>query len=140
MLPREGRRSIIRIVHPKFTVSVIGMITNQAGEVLLLDHVLRPHSGWGPPGGFIAKDEQPEAALRREIREETGLELRDVSLYRCRTLGRHVEVIFRATAVGEAVVSSREITTLGWFAVEDMPPEMSLDLQFVIRDALRRVE
>jgi len=137
ILPREGRRSITRIVHPKFTVSVTGIITNEADEVLLLDHVLRPQSGWGPPGGFIAKDEQPETALRREIREETGLELRDVSLHRCRTLGRHVEVIFRATAVGEAVVSSREITTLGWFAVEEMPPEMSLDLQFVIRDALR---
>jgi ADP-ribose pyrophosphatase YjhB (NUDIX family) len=33
---------------------------------------------WGIPGGKIKWGEPSEAALRREIREETGLEVRDI--------------------------------------------------------------
>jgi ADP-ribose pyrophosphatase YjhB (NUDIX family) len=84
------------------------------------------------------KGEQPDAALRREIREETGLELADITLYRCRTLRRHIEIIMMARGIGEAEVKSREITELGWFDVDDLPPEMSLDQQFLIRGALLR--
>ena len=104
--------------------------------MLLLDHVLRPASGWGIPGGFIERGEQPDAALVRELMEETGLALRNVSFYRMRTLGRHVEVIYTATGIGEASVRSFEIKRLAWFAVEDIPSEMGLDQQFLIRRAL----
>src|ERR1043165_2050412 len=108
VLPKQVRTFITRRVQPKFTVSVTGIVTNDKGEVLLLDHVLRPRSGWGPPGGFIDRAEQPEAALRREIKEETTLDLADVRLLRARTFRRHVEIIFTARGVGEARVVSRE--------------------------------
>jgi ADP-ribose pyrophosphatase YjhB (NUDIX family) len=140
LMPRGMRTWLARRAQPKFTVSAGGIITNEESEVLLLDHVLRPASGWGVPGGFLAAGEQPEAAFRREVMEETGLELKDVRLYRMRTLRRHIEIIYLAEGVGEARVLSREIKRLGWFAVEDMPPEMGLDQQFLIRRALTRDE
>jgi len=135
-MPHQARTLVARSVQVKFTVSAAGVITNENGEVLLLNHVLRPVSGWGVPGGFLNAGEQPEAAFRREIREETGLELRDVTIYRTRTLKQHIEIIFLAKGVGEASVKSGEITELGWFAVENMPKEMSLDQQFLIRNIL----
>jgi len=135
-MPRGARTWTARSIQVKFTVSAAGVITNEKGEVLLLNHVLRPESGWGVPGGFLNFGEQPEAAFRREIHEETGLELRDVKIYRARTLKRHIEIIFLAKAVGEASVQSREITELGWFTVETMPKEMSLDQQFLVRKIL----
>lgn len=122
-----------RIFQPKFTVSAAAIVFNDEGKVLLLDHILRPHSGWGVPGGFIDAYEQPEAALRRELKEETGLDLNDVSLYRCRTIKKHIEIIFTARAIGEAVVGSREIRQLKWVSLDDMPPEMSLDQQFLVK-------
>ncbi len=131
---------LARRIQTKFTVSAGGIITNERGEVLLLDHVLRPASGWGVPGGFVAAGEQPEAAFRREVMGETGLELTNVRFYRRRTLRRHIEIIYLADGVGEAQVLSREIKRLGWFAVEDMPPEMGLDQQFLIRKALKEEE
>jgi len=134
--PRGVRRWLTRRAEANFTVSAAAIVTNDAGEVLLLDHVLRPHSGWGLPGGFINRGEQPEDAVRREIREETGLELKNVELVRVRTLDRHVEIIFRAVGVGTPRVLSREIIELGWFAVEAMPPDMALDQQFIIRKIL----
>jgi ADP-ribose pyrophosphatase YjhB (NUDIX family) len=136
VLPKQVRIFIARRVQPTFTVSVTGIVTNERGEVLLLDHVIRPKSGWGPPGGFIGRGEQPEAALRREIKEETTLDLKDVRLVRARTLNRHVEIIYTARAVGEAHASSREIRELRWFHPDAMPQDMGLDLQFAIRNAL----
>lgn len=135
-LPRPARTAITRSVQPKFTVSAAGIVFNKEGRVLLLDHVLRPHSGWGLPGGFVEAYEQPEAALRRELKEETDLDLRDVSVYKCRTFKRHIEIVFIAKGVGEAFVKSREIKQLIWAGVEDMPSEMSLDLQFLIKKVL----
>ena len=136
VMPRGMRTWLARRFHTHFTVSAGGIIINERGEVLLLDHVLRPASGWGVPGGFVAKGEQPEAAFRREVVEETGLELSNVRMYRMRTLRRHIEIIFLADGVGEAKVGSREIKRLGWFAVDDIPKEMGLDIQFMIHLAL----
>lgn len=136
LLPRRARQTAARVAQVKFTASAAGIITNDRGQVLLLNHLLRPLSGWGVPGGFFEAGEQAEAALRRELREETGIALTDVRLYRCRTFRRHLEVMFLAVAVGEPEVKSREIIELGWFDIDDMPPEMNLDQQFVIRRAL----
>jgi len=136
-LPRKGRRWLTRRFQTQFTVSAAGVITNERGEVLLLDHLLRPTSGWGLPGGFLDAGEQPEAGLRREILEETGIELKDVSLVRARTLQRHIEMIFVGKAVGEPVVSSLEIKRLGWFELEKMPNELTADQRHLILSVLR---
>lgn len=137
LLPAWLRTRITRISQRTFTVSVAAVITNDAGQVLLLDHVLRPASGWGIPGGFIGFGEQPEDALRREVAEETGIELTDVRLYRIRTLKRHVEILFLARSVGDPTVLSREIVSLGWFTAEDLPAAMNVGQQNLIREILR---
>lgn len=121
ILPPWLRMKIIRATQQKFTVSAAVIITNDRGEVLMLNHVLRPFSGWGLPGGFVAAGEQPEAAIRREIREETGIELEGLTMFRIRTLQRHVEMLFVATADGEPTVKSREILGLGWFDITRLP-------------------
>ena len=125
ILPPWLRLRIIRTTQHKFTVSAAAVITNQAGKVLLLNHVLRPYSGWGLPGGFLGKGEQAEDAIRREIREETGIEVDQLKMFRVRTLGGHVEILFSATTNEEPEVESREIIELGWFDVESMPDQMS---------------
>lgn len=136
VMPRTMRVFVSRSVQTKFTASAAGVIVNDAGEVLLLNHFLRPVSGWGLPGGFLEASEQPEAAFRREIMEETGLELQDVVIFRVRTVTRHIEIFFKAKAVGEASVQSKEIIELGWFPPDKVPPEMSLDQQFLVKNAL----
>ena len=80
------------------------------GEVLLLKHILRPYYNWGIAGGFVNHGEQPEEALRRELREETGIELANIEMLTVRTLHRHIEIIFRADGIGEPEVKSYEIS------------------------------
>jgi ADP-ribose pyrophosphatase YjhB (NUDIX family) len=137
VLSPKSRRWLTRRFQTSFTASAAGVITNEKGQVLLLDHVLRPHSGWGVAGGFLESGEQPEEALRREVREETGLEITNIRLIRIRTLYRHLEIAFRAEAVGTPSVGSPEITDLGWFDPDEMPPEMSPSLRAFILSVVR---
>ena len=129
---------IVRATQEKFTVSVAGVITNEAGEILLLDHVLRPGCGWGFAGGFMEAHEQPEETLRREINEETNLELENIKLLRARTVNRHIEILFSAEARGEARVKSREIKSLDWFTADNLPENMPPCLRSSIKNLLNR--
>lgn len=59
----------------EYPVATVGaLIWNHRGEVLLIRTHKWSHR-WGIPGGKIRRGESCEAALRREMREETGLEL-----------------------------------------------------------------
>ena len=136
-MPHLARQKIVRATQSKFTVSVAAVVTNERGEVLLLDHVLRPGSGWGFPGGFVNAGEEPETAVRREVREETTLELENVKIIKGRTFHRHVEMIFSATPKGEAAVNSREIKSLGWFASDALPESMSVCQKAFVKSLLK---
>lgn len=137
IIPGGIRLKIIRLTQMKFTVSVAAIITDNSGKILLLEHLLRPQrSGWGIPGGFINRGEQFDDAIRREIREEVAIELFDVRIVRMRTIGRHVEVMFRASTDGIPEIRSREICSFGWFTVDSMPPEMSVVQKELIREVL----
>lgn len=135
-LPQIVRWKIIRVTQPKFTVSAAAVIINDRGEVLLLNHVIRPKSGWGLPGGFIEHGEQPDEGIRREIREETGIEMNGLRMFRVRTLGTHVEVLFRAEADGTPEIRSREIKELGWFGLAALPEKLNGAQKTLIKEVL----
>jgi NADH pyrophosphatase NudC (nudix superfamily) len=82
--------------------------------------------------------EQPEAGLRREIREEIGIELEDVELLFARSLGRlrQVEIYFRARAAGIPNPRSFEIKRAEWFTRNALPPDLSKDQIRLIDRAL----
>ncbi|CAN5444517.1 MAG: NUDIX domain-containing protein [Acidobacteriota bacterium] len=136
ILSWKTRKRIVRLTQSKFTVSVAAVIVNSKGEVLLLNHVLRAYSGWGLPGGFINHGEQPEEGIRREIREETGIELESPKLLRVRIVNTHVEILFTATAIGKPEVKSNEIIGLGWFALESLPEKMGHEQKLIIEKVL----
>ena len=137
-VPKRLRRWGVRISEPRFTVTAGAVITDDGGRVLLLNHVFRIGSGWGIPGGFIEKGEQPEEAIRRELREEIGLELERAEIAFVRTLKRprQVEIIFRCRPRGAVGRRSLEIKSAEWFALDELPPELPLDQHKLIKRAL----
>ena len=109
--------------------------------LLLLRHVLRRGSGWGVPGGFLNAGEQPAEAVRRELREETGLELDSVELALVRSLGhvRQVEIIFRCTMSAAALGGLEkgfEIDRAEWFARDALPAGLPADQRRLIERVL----
>lgn len=141
-LPALIRRRLVHSGQRRFTVTAGAMIFDDQDRILLLDHVFRPDSGWGIPGGFLNKGEQPEAALRRELREEIGIEVENVELLFARTLRqpRQIEIYFRAEARGKPEPCSFEIKQAGWFAIDALPPALSTDQRRLIQRALRPSE
>ena len=134
-LPGAIRRRLVRLGQRRFTVTVGAMLFDEAGRILLLEHVFRPDSGWGIPGGFIGAREQPEAALRRELREEIDVEIDEVQVLFVRALGRprQIEIYYRARVLGQPKPSSFEIKQAAWFAVDALPEELSNDQKRLIQ-------
>ena len=135
-LPWIVRAKIIRVTQPKFTVSAAAIITNGRGEVLLLNHVIRPKSGWGLPGGFLEHCEHADDGIRREIFEETGIKVNNLRMFRVRTLGTHIEILFTAKTSGTPEVKSREIKELAWFADGSLPEKMNSAQKALIEKVL----
>ena len=136
LLPRAARLRIVRLTQVNFTVSVAAIVVNEKREVLLLNHVLRPRSGWGYPGGFLDADESAADAIKREVIEETGIELLDLRLYRVLVRGRHVEIVFFARPSGTAKVLSPEIYELGWFSFDKLPEGTTISQKMMIGEVL----
>jgi 8-oxo-dGTP diphosphatase len=137
-LPGAFRRKIARFAQPRFTVTAGAFVFDDQGRILLLEHEFRPDSRWGIPGGFLNKREQPEEAMRRELREEVALEVDDVQFLFARTLARprQVEIHFACTTKGNPTPSSFEIRKAGWFAPDDLPDDLSQDQRRMIKRAI----
>ena len=136
--PSFLRSWMVRATQTKFTVSVGAIVINHENKVLLLDHVLRPASGWGIPGGFIDADESPVEAIKRELREEIGLEIENIEIFRIRTAARHVEILFSAHSAQQGEVQSFEIKELGWFDYKSMPERFSPIHKQIIKEVLSK--
>ena len=65
----------------EFRIIVVAIVKNDRGEYLICkmprDRGVFPGQ-WGLPGGGIEEGEKMEAALRRELREELGIEVTDI--------------------------------------------------------------
>ena len=98
-------------------VSVAAMVTNGRGEVLLVNS---PWRGWEYPGGLIEPGESFEAALKREVREESGVEIEITGFVGiCKNVERNiVNIDFTACYVGGELTTSEESTEVGWFTPE----------------------
>ena len=136
--PKALRRWTVRFSHPRFAVTAGAIVTDGHGRVLLLKHRFRPGSGWGLPGGFIEHGEQPEAGLRRELREEIGLEVERLKLFTVRAFKRpkQVEIVFMGQAVGNPDELSFEIQEASWFLPGEFPAELPRDQYDLIKRAL----
>lgn len=137
-LPGKLKRWTISLSHPRFAVTAGAVIRDDRGQVLLLKHRFRPGSGWGIPGGYINKGEQPENALRRELREEAGLELEDVAILTIRTFKKpqQVEIVFVCRAVGDPDQLNYEIQKAEWFSAEQLPKSLPKDQLEMVKRVL----
>ncbi|HEY2961970.1 MAG TPA: NUDIX domain-containing protein [Pyrinomonadaceae bacterium] len=127
----------MRLTQTRFTVTAGALVFNEAGEVLLLKHRFRSGSGWGIPGGFLELGEQPEDALRRELREEVDLEVERVEIFTSRSFKkpRQVEILFHCRANAEVKPRTMEVERAGWFSVQSLPAGLPRDQQLLIERA-----
>jgi 8-oxo-dGTP diphosphatase len=129
----------MRLTHARFTVTAGAVIFNDQKQVLLLKHRFRAGSGWGLPGGFMERGEQPIDALRRELREEIGLEVEEVEVFAARSFSKpkQVEVLFRARANASVKSLTIEVERAEWFSIDSLPEGLPRDQRGYVERAAK---
>ena len=107
----------------RYTLGVAAVILDQRGAVLLVEHAYHPRFPWGLPGGWIDADEDPAAAVLREVREELSLDARiGTVVYAARTAPNHIDIAFQCNADGDVGKLSHELLDYRWLDCESLPP------------------
>jgi ADP-ribose pyrophosphatase YjhB (NUDIX family) len=120
---------------PLLMVGAATLILDDQNRLLLMK---RSDSGcWGPPGGAVELGEVVEDAARREVLEETGLALNELSLfgvfsgpelfYRYPNGDEvyNVTIVYLTHYAGGDLRLNGEHTAWGWFAARDIPEDIS---------------
>jgi 8-oxo-dGTP pyrophosphatase MutT (NUDIX family) len=133
--------SLYRITLPRFTAGVNGVLLDDTGRVLLVEHVFHAIRPWGLPGGWVDRREEPVDCVVREFREETGIEVqvvRPILVQMGQFWGNHLDISFLLTcpAIPESLQLSAELLDYGWFPLDDLPPLHRFDWQ--VLEALQR--
>ena len=124
---------------PQHSVSVAGVILDDtSSRVLLIQR--RDNGHWEPPGGVLELDETIEDGLRREIKEETGVDINVDQLtgvYKNMSRGI-VNLVFRCEALTKALPSTPEATAVAWVPVSEVGSLMAPAYSVRVTDALAR--
>lgn|SRR5690554_4980267 len=121
----QERRETVE--YPKHIVYATGIIVNEYGEILMIKSSYRP--GWEPPGGIVELGEDTVTAVIREVKEETGYDVRITQLLSVlQNTGSpgslaKIGLVFKGEPIGGQAQTSEESTAVEWF-----PPAHALEL------------
>ncbi len=104
----------------------VGALIIEQGRLLLVRRGVIPRRGfWAMPSGFVEYDEQPRAALAREVREETGLEAAIGKVVDVFPLAdpnkKGVFLLFEARVTGGNLHPGDDVTAARWFSLDALP-------------------
>lgn len=115
---------VVRLGQSRFTAGVIGVVLNDADQILLVEHVFHPDTPWGLPGGWLEKGELPAACVKREVSEETGVEVAVICPL-CIDRGPlrgHLEIAYLCHAKNDVRALSSELLDYRWADINTLPP------------------
>jgi ADP-ribose pyrophosphatase YjhB (NUDIX family) len=120
------------VSHSNSEPTACALVVDDEGRLLLVRRAHDPHGGtWDLPGGFLEEAETPLDALRRELREETGLEIEPVEFAGASldTYGESpdapttLNLYWTARVTGGEAVAGDDASELGWFERDALPPD-----------------
>jgi NAD+ diphosphatase len=111
------------LVYPRLNPAVIVLVT-RGNEALLSRSAHFAPGMYSCQAGFVAPGESLEEAVKREVREEVGVELADIHYFGSQSwpFPNSLMIGFTATWVaGEIVCEPGEIEDARWYSLEALP-------------------
>ena len=112
------------------------LVVDVEGRVLLGRRRAEPFEGcWDIPGGFLEEGEHPLDGMRRELREETGLDVEPVEFLGAwmdryggdSTAEATLNLYWTARAVAGEPEPADDVSELHWFAPDELPDELAFE-------------
>jgi 8-oxo-dGTP diphosphatase len=124
--------------NPLLTVDVI--IETADGGIVLIERRNPPH-GWALPGGFVDYGESLEVAARREVREETGVNITSLRQFRAysdpaRDPRHHTVTVVFIAQTQEQPQAADDAKGLGVFPADRHPTPIAFDHAQILADYL----
>lgn len=126
-----------------------GVLAVREGKVLLVRRSIEPYLGcWDIPGGFLEEWELPGPGAIREMREETGLEVRLTDLFGFyvdeypyqNEHGFTLNIYFLAQVVGGEEQPGDDAAEVAWFGADELPKRIAFaHARLVLQDWVRWV-
>ena len=128
---------ITGIVRPRYRVAVAAIIFDNQGRILLCKHTYRKFHPWGLPGGGLEYREGPEDGVRREVWEETGLEVQIEKLLYAESApnNQHISLIYLCKIVDGVFQPNYEISQTEFFSMDGLPKLLPTEQALIERVA-----
>jgi 8-oxo-dGTP diphosphatase len=117
-----------------------GALVEDGSRVLLARRAEEPYKGyWDIPGGFLEEGEHPLDGLRRELREETGLEVEPLEFLGAwmdryggdSTAAATLNLYWTARSTGGDPEPADDVSELRWFERDELPARDELAFENV---------
>lgn len=126
--PAPGEQAMIcpgcgYTAYPAIAPAVIVLVT-KGGKVLLQRNTHYKGAAWTLVAGFVDAGENLEDAIRREIREEASIEVKDIRYFGSQTWPFPSNIMIGFTAEyagGELAPDGDEVVESGWFGKDELP-------------------
>jgi 8-oxo-dGTP diphosphatase len=120
------------------------MVLIEDGKILLIKRGREPFLGqWATPGGRIEEGETAEECARREMKEETGLDVEIIKLTGIYSDPKRdprgiIAAAYLVRRVGGAVKGGDDAAEAKWFELGKLPP-LCADHGKIVADALAQL-
>jgi len=118
------------------------VVRDADGRVVFVRHTYGDRRSWEIPGGNLRRSEDPEVAVRREMREELGIELAGVrAVGEVEVAGSHKRTLLHCFEAGTGGAPLRlaeaEIAQARWAPAGDPPQPLGPDAARIVGLATR---
>lgn len=109
----------------------VGALIFEGAEILLVERAKEPLKGyWSLPGGIVEAGEKLEDAIRREVREETGLEIDSLAMFEIferimpdadgKAEYHYVLIDYLCRVAGGRLAAASDVSRAAWVAEQNL--------------------
>lgn len=132
--------------YPKRPMAGVGALIMQGDKVLLIRRRYEPGEGkWSIPGGLIELGEKADEAVKREVKEEIGIDVEvehlidaaDIIVRENEKIKYHFVLLgFLCKPTSGDIKPNQEVMDFGWFSSDELK---ILDITRTAEDILKKV-